>query len=247
MNMRTMKTRKSVAVIGIMAIAVSACGGGGGSIVDSGSTEAPPASDGGSSTEAPSTSAAPLSELPPCDPTALDGADGTVELTFWHGMNGELEKSLVALTDEYNASQTKVKISLENQGGYEQTLDKYLQSGSGSLPDIVQAPEYAVQVMNDTESNVPVGACIEADTYDTSDFQAKALDQYFTEGVQWAMPFNVSDPVLYYNKKVFEAAGLDPETPPTSLEELRTMSQAIVAADRIAVAGERRSRLQRGR
>ena len=211
----------------ILAMAATACGGGGGSIVDSGSTEAPSTSDGGSSTEAPSTSAAPLADLPPCDPSALDGATETVNITFWHGMNGELEKSLVALTDEYNASQTKVKVSLENQGGYEQTLDKYLQSG-GSLPDIVQAPEYAVQVMNDTESNVPVGACIEADSYDTSDFQPRALGQYFTEGVQWAMPFNVSDPVLYYNKKVFEAAGLDPEAPPTSLEELRTMSQAIV-------------------
>lgn len=226
--MRTRTTnKKPIAVVTLMAMAVAACGGGGGSIVDSGSTEAPSTSDGGS-TEAPSTSAAPLSELPPCDPGALEGADGPVEITFWHGMNGELEKSLVALTDEYNASQSKVKVSLENQGGYEQTLDKYLQSGTGSLPDMVQAPEYAVQVMNDTDSNVPVGACIEADTYDTSDFQAKALDQYFTEGVQWAMPFNVSDPVLYYNKKVFEAAGLDPETPPTSLEELRSMSQTIV-------------------
>lgn len=228
MNMRTNRMRKSSALVALIAIAVSACGGGGGSIIDSGSTEAPATSDGGASTEAPSTSAAPLSELPPCDPSALDGAEGTVELTFWHGMNGELEKSLVALTDEYNASQSKVKVSLENQGGYEQTLDKYLQSGDGSLPDMVQAPEYAVQVLNDTDSNVPVGACIEAEAYDTSDFQAKALDQYFTEGVQWAMPFNVSDPVLYYNKKAFEAAGLDPEVPPTSLEELRTMSQTIV-------------------
>ncbi|MFM8563943.1 MAG: ABC transporter substrate-binding protein [Acidimicrobiia bacterium] len=228
MNMRTRTTnKKSIAVVALMAMAVAACGGGGGSIVDSGSTEAPSTSDGGS-TEAPSTSAAPLSDLPPCDPSALESVTGPVEITFWHGMNGELEKSLVALTDEYNASQSKVKVSLENQGGYEQTLDKYLQSGSGSLPDMVQAPEYAVQVMNDTDSNVPVGACIEADAYDTSDFQAKALDQYFTEGVQWAMPFNVSDPVLYYNKKVFEAAGLDPETPPSSLEELRSMSQTIV-------------------
>ena len=131
--------RKSSALVALIAIAVSACGGGGGSIVDSGSTEAPATSDGGASTEAPSTSAAPLSELPPCDPTALDGAEGTVELTFWHGMNGELEKSLVALTDEYNASQSKVKVSLENQGGYEQTLDKYLQSGDGSLPDMVRS------------------------------------------------------------------------------------------------------------
>ncbi len=226
MNILPRKSRRALAGLTVAALALAACGGSGDSIVDSGGTE--PSTTPGDSTAAPSTSAAPLDSLPPCDPSALGNADGTVELTFWHGMNGELEKSLVALTDEYNASQSLVKVSLENQGGYEQTLDKYLASGSGSLPDIVQAPEYAVQVMNDTESNVPVGACIEAEQYDTSDFQPKALRQYFTEGVQWAMPFNVSDPVLYYNKKVFEAAGLDPETPPASLEELRTMSQTIV-------------------
>ena len=44
------------------------------------------------------------------------------------------------------------------------------------------------------------------------------------------MPFNVSNPVLYYNRKMFEAAGLDPDVPPVSLEDLRTMSQTIVDA-----------------
>jgi sn-glycerol 3-phosphate transport system substrate-binding protein len=42
------------------------------------------------------------------------------------------------------------------------------------------------------------------------------------------MPFNVSDPVLFYNKKVFVAAGLDPEKPPASLDDVRAYSQKIV-------------------
>jgi sn-glycerol 3-phosphate transport system substrate-binding protein len=42
------------------------------------------------------------------------------------------------------------------------------------------------------------------------------------------MPFNISNPVLFYNKRVFTKAGLDPNKPPQSLDELRTMSQKIV-------------------
>ena len=42
------------------------------------------------------------------------------------------------------------------------------------------------------------------------------------------MPFNVSDPVLFYNKTVFEQAGLDPAVSPVSLEQLRATSQQIV-------------------
>ena len=57
---------------------------------------------------------------------------------------------------------------------------------------------------------------------------ATALTAYSTGGVQWGMPFNVSNPVLYYTRSMFAAAGLDPDDPPTTLEELREYSQAIV-------------------
>ena len=42
------------------------------------------------------------------------------------------------------------------------------------------------------------------------------------------MPFNVSNPVLYYNRQMFEAAGLDPDVSPVSLDDLRATSQTIV-------------------
>ena len=42
------------------------------------------------------------------------------------------------------------------------------------------------------------------------------------------MPLNISTPVLFYNKAMFEEAGLDPDRPPITLEELRDYSQQIV-------------------
>ena len=61
-----------------------------------------------------------------------------------------------------------------------------------------------VQQMADSRTVIPVGACIEASGYDTSAFLPGALDAYETEGVQWSMPFNVSTPVLFFNKVMFE-------------------------------------------
>jgi len=46
--------------------------------------------------------------------------------------------------------------------------------------------------------------------------------------VQWAMPFNVSNPVLYYLRPKFEAAGLDADVAPLTLEDMRATSQQIV-------------------
>mgnify|MGYP000253114749 CR=1 FL=1 len=41
-----------------------------------------------------------------------------------------------------------------------------------------------------------------------------------TDGKLLSMPFNSSTPVLYWNKDLFEAAGLDPNKPPATMEEM---------------------------
>lgn len=180
------------------------------------------------STAAPTTTTTPLAALPPCPVDALAGASGPVEVLFWHGWTGETERAITALADAYNASQSKVVVKLEPQGSYDETFDKYIQSGQSSRPDLVGFPEYYVQQTIDSDSVIPIGACIEADGFDTSEFRPTVLDTYNVAGVQWAMPFNLSNPVLYYNRSMFVAAGLDPDRPPLSLDDLRQYSQAIV-------------------
>ena len=174
------------------------------------------------------TTTTPLADLPPCPVDALDAADDPVEITFWHGLNVDNEDAINRLTDEYNASQDRVRVTAQNQGSYGETVDKYYQSRQESRPDVVMFPEYMVQQTADSGSVIPVGACIEESAFDLSQFQRSALAAYSTAGVQWAMPFNVSNPVLYYNRAMFAAAGLDPDSPPRSLQELRDVSQAIV-------------------
>jgi sn-glycerol 3-phosphate transport system substrate-binding protein len=185
-----------------------------------------------STTAAPATTTTtPLSGLPACPVDALDDVDASapVEITFWHSMGNELETALVALTDQYNSSQDKVRVVLENQTGYQQTIDKYVQSSQSSRPELVQFPEFVVQTIADSGTVIPIDACIEASGYDTSVFLDRVIDAWATSGVRWAMPFNVSNPVLYYLRPMFEAAGLDPDTDsPLSLEDLRAVSQAIV-------------------
>jgi sn-glycerol 3-phosphate transport system substrate-binding protein len=178
-------------------------------------------------TIAPTTTAVLLDTLPDCPTEALAAATGPVELTFWHGMQGPLTDELGKLADGYNASQSKVHVTLI-EGSYEQTINKYLQSGQDSRPDLVQMPEYMVQTIVDSQSVVPVEACIASSGYDTSTFLPTVMEAWATQGVQWGMPFNISNPVLFYNKKMFVAAGLDPEKPPVSLDELRADSDAIV-------------------
>jgi sn-glycerol 3-phosphate transport system substrate-binding protein len=212
----------AVAAAGML---VAACSGGG-DITESGNKPTGTTTPG--QTLAPTTTVAP-DTLPDCPTDALDTATDTVNITFWHGMGSSLEKELQKITDAYNSSQTKVKVTLVGDS-YEGTATKYLAAGQDSRPDLVQMPEYMVQSMVDTQSTVPVGKCVKASGYDMSAFLPTAVSAYSTQGMQWSMPFNVSNPVLYYSRKAFIAAGLDPDKPPTSLDDLRTYSEQLVSS-----------------
>ncbi len=249
MKPRTTTTRAAAALL-TLGLAAAACASGE-SALDSGqdepsvteapvSTDAPagaPSTDGAEdsapstdapTTLAPTTTVAPLADYPPCPVDALDAAGGPVEIVFWHGMANELENALELLTDVYNGSQDRVRVRLENQTSYESTIDKYIQSSQSSRPTLVQLPEYTLQSFAESGTVVPMAACVEAAGYDTGQLLQRAVDAYTFEGIQWSMPFNVSNPVLYFNRPMFVAAGLDPDDPPVSLEELRAAAQALV-------------------
>ena len=75
------------------------------------------------------TTTTPLDRLPGCPVGALDAADGPVQITLWHGLTNENQTAIERLTDAYNASQDRVIVRSEAQGGYLETIDKYFQSG----------------------------------------------------------------------------------------------------------------------
>jgi sn-glycerol 3-phosphate transport system substrate-binding protein len=163
-----------------------------------------------------------------CPVDALAEADEPVTITFWHSMTAANETTLVELVEEYHATQDRVRVNLVFRGSYAENLEGYRQAvRAGNPPNLVQLEETAIQQMIDSESAIPADACIEASGFDTSDVLPRVLDQFTVEDTLWPLPFNTSNPVLYYNRLAFEAAGLDPDDPPETLDELRDASRTI--------------------
>lgn len=212
--------RNRLAILGVVtALVLAACGGGDD---DSGG--------GGGTGENGGNGDGAKSDLPECPLGAIDAAGDTpVKITFWHAMTRANEETLQALTDEFNSSQSDVKVTLVNQTTYTDTLTKYKAGlGTGDLPDLVQIEDTGVQLMLDSQSILPAQSCVDADDYDLSDHVQRVVQYYSVGDVLYPMPFNVSNPILYYNRKAFEKAGLDPDNPPTSLDDVREAAQAIV-------------------
>lgn len=164
-----------------------------------------------------------------CGLPQLERAKKPVEILFWHSMIRSNLDWLKAATKAFNESQDEVHVKLAQQPNYQDTFTKY-KAGlqSGDLPDLVQMEETVVQQMIDSRSTVPAQACIEAARYDTSAYLPRALAYYSSGGVQRAMPWAISNPILFYDKAKFAKAGLDPNKPPRTLAEVRAASQQLV-------------------
>jgi sn-glycerol 3-phosphate transport system substrate-binding protein len=123
-----------------------------------------------------------------------------------------------------------VHVTLVQQASYDDTWQKY-EAGltNGQLPDVVQLEDQRTQEAIDTQSFLPVQSCINATHYSTSDYLSRALAYWNVNHVQVAMPFAVSEPILYYNENAFTKAGLNPNDPPATLPLMASDAKALKA------------------
>lgn len=219
---------RSVVLLAAFALAGAGCVGEG----DASGRDESAAKSGGSGPEI--TQREPDQANCPLD--ALEQADGPVDVTVWHGLVGVPASVLEEFAAEYNASQDQVRVSVESQGDYEELFAEYTtamrSSSVADLPDVVLAQDTDTRFLVDSGTVVAADDCIAADSgaeehYDTLADFVRAT--YTVDGVLWPAAFGVASPVLYYNRAHLEQAGLDPDDPPDSLEELRETAEAIKA------------------
>src|SRR3972149_1778367 len=86
-------------------------------------------------------------------------------------------------------------------------------------------------VSKSLECEATVQAFIDDDDYDLSDFDPKALSYYQLDGKLYSMPFNLAGPILLYDKQDFADAGLDPDEPPATFDDVRAAAEKLVKRD----------------
>jgi len=163
--------------------------------------------------------------LTACGGSTESGSSDVDELTMW--ARSSTQEYTQALVDEYNKSHdTKVKLTIVASDSFQQKVGAA--AGAGSLPDIlasdvVYAPNYAKQSVyldiTDRIEALPFG-----DDLVSAHMEASTFD-----GKTYAVPHKVDSSFIFYNKDLFAAAGLDPENPPTTYDEIYEAAKAITA------------------
>jgi sn-glycerol 3-phosphate transport system substrate-binding protein len=167
-----------------------------------------------------------------CPVGALENASGPVELVMWETFTGQPLRAMQQLVEEYNASQDKVTVRMENQGvGYEEIQRKFNTAiASKTLGGLVVLEDTQTQFMADSGVIVPAQVCAEADNYDLNQFQQVVRNFYSVDNVLQPAASNLSTGVMYYNRDHLEQAGLNPDAPPQTLAELKDAALAIQTA-----------------
>ena len=169
-----------------------------------------------------------VTKLPTCNLSSLANHRGIVNIAFWESASSANLKVLQGIAGAFNSSQSKVHVTLVTQNGYDDTWQKYTAGlTNGQLPDVVQLEDERTQEAIDTGSFLPVQSCMNAAKYSTSDFLPRPLAYWKVNGVQWAMPFSVSAPIVYYNENAFTKAGLNPNGPPLTLAQMVSDAKAL--------------------
>lgn len=153
--------------------------------------------------------------------------DGT-EITFWHsmgGVNGEAIDALVAKFNEEN--EYGITVNAQYQGEYDDSLNKLKSAQIGNMgADLVQVYEIGTRFMIESGWTVPMQEMIDEDNYDISQIESNLAAYYTIDDQLYSMPFNSSTPIMYYNKDIFEKAGI--EEIPDSFEGIEEVGDKLL-------------------
>lgn len=169
----------------------------------------------------------------PLIPTARAQAAKT-KIVWWHAMTGPLGDALNAVASGFNASQNDVEVEAIYKGGYADVMNATIAaSRAGQPPNLVQIFEVGTEnmiaakkaVMEIWELSKQTGVQIDPNAY------IPAVKGYYSlpDGRMASMPFNSSTAVMWINKDAFQKAGLDPEKPPATWEDVTKAAETIKA------------------
>ena len=131
-------------------------------------------------------------------------ADGPVTITYTNFIsNGGNEENLQTIVDAFEAENPDITVEVTTlpYGDYGTALQTDLAAGTVSDVFDIEFSNYAAFQAN--------GVLAPLEVSDAGSYRPSLLEAYSTGGTPYALPSSFSAVVLYFNKDLFDAAGLD--------------------------------------
>jgi multiple sugar transport system substrate-binding protein len=141
-----------------------------------------------------------------------------IPLVIWTAYGEQLQPAM----DAYNKKMADEGKNIEVTAAdlTESLPDKFAAAlTTGDVPDILDLDLVLAPNFTSKGALLDITDKVTAEGW-TSDFNPKFLDLGQWDGKTYMVPFSADVSALFYNKDIFQKAGLDPEKPPQTWEEL---------------------------
>jgi ABC-type glycerol-3-phosphate transport system substrate-binding protein len=156
-------------------------------------------------------------------------ASAKVTLTYWEkwtGFEGDILKRMV---DNFNKKQNKIFIKLTL--GWD-VQEKFLTAcAAGNPPDIVGLWNHRLAPYVDAGLVEPLDQYFKLMNISKKDFVPAYWDMMNFKGKMYGAPITPSAFTFYWNKGEFAEAGLNPDVPPKTMEEIMLFNDKLTKQD----------------
>ncbi len=151
---------------------------------------------------------------------AAPAAADTVNLTLRHCWGGDAEMAAMQkVVDKWNAANPDIQV--KSIGGSIGAEEITADAAGGNPPDmVIMCDNSAVAGFAHDGVIAPLDDLLTKIGADTSDIIPSSLAWTKYNGKQYGLPFGQDTYALYYDIDAFKAAGLDPNNPPKTMDEL---------------------------
>jgi len=155
------------------------------------------------------------------------------EIEFWHAFTGRLGELVAEQVNTFNTSQNEYTIVASHKGNYSETLNAGIAAfRAGEQPHILMVFEVGTATMMAAEGAIKPVYEVMGDGFDQSKYIGSVKGYYTSpDGNMLSLPFNSSTPVLWVNRDKLSEAGIDPDTP------MQTWEQVGGVLDELKTAG----------
>lgn len=155
---------------------------------------------------------------------AVETTGEPITITFWNSFTGADGDMLVELVNRYNEeNQDGITVEMDISSDFDSQLSTAFAAGTG--PTMILSSSAYRFTYGDYMQDI--SDVFDKTDLDKADFIQSYLD-YCSEGdALYFVPFQVVGYYMYWNKDLFEAAGLDPEAPPTTWDEWASYAEQL--------------------
>ena len=167
-------------------------------------------------------------------------AQAETELTMYYpiAVGGALTEVVDGIVAKFVAENPDIKVNAIYSGNYDDTRVRALSALNSGEP-----AQLAVMFSIDAYDLIEQDLILPFEDLVSGDEEQRWLESFYPalmanskiEGKTWGIPFQRSTIVAYYNKDMFRAAGLDPEKPPATWDEMVQMGKALTQGDTYGV------------